>query len=249
MAGSMDIVSATRSHSAGPCEVTLLGASESVTGAMTLVAGHGGRILVDCGVAQGDEARRWRFPDQLEDVTCVVLTHGHNDHVGSLPTLLRSGFRGPIFGTAATLDIADLVLSDGLRLARVPDADIAAFRRRFRDQARAVDYGESFRARGADFDVRLVEAGHILGSASVELVGPKTRIIVSGDLGRPGTPLLRDYHREFAAGQPVDLVVLESTYGDREHADQPDQLAHHLEVIVRRALELGTSSTARPGAG
>jgi metallo-beta-lactamase family protein len=235
----VDITAATSSHPLGRCEVTLLGAAESVTGAMTLVAGHGGRILVDCGVAQGDEARTWRFPDALADVTAVVLTHGHNDHVGSLPTLLESGFRGPIFGTAATLDIADLVLSDGLRLARVPDPDIAGFRRRFRDQARAVEYGETFRAGGADFDLRLAEAGHILGSASVELVGPGARIIVSGDLGRPGTPLLRDYHRAFPPGQPVDLVVLESTYGDREHTDRPDQIADRLETIVRRALADG----------
>lgn len=235
----MDIAAATRSHLLGRCEVTLLGASESVTGAMTLVAGHGGRILVDCGVAQGDEAKGWRFPDALAGVTAVVLTHGHNDHVGALPTLLESGFRGPIFGTAATLDVADLVLSDGLRLARVPEPDIVAFRRRFRDQARAVEYGVSFRAGGADFDLILAEAGHILGSASVELVGPGARIIVSGDLGRPGTPLLRDYHRAFSGGQPIDLVVLESTYGDREHTDRPDQIGHRLETIVRRTLADG----------
>src|SRR6185436_9928497 len=120
------IAALTPRHSTRDGAVELLGAARSVTGAMTRVTLGGAAILVDCGVAQGEEASRWRMPDEALAVDAVVLTHGHNDHVGSLPALLDRGYGGPIHGTAATLEIARLVLADGLRLQGASPAAVDA---------------------------------------------------------------------------------------------------------------------------
>src|SRR5690606_28144230 len=95
----------------------LLGAVDTVTGAMTRVESGGAVLLVDCGIAQGREAAGWVFPEAARDAGAVLLTHGHNDHVGSLPILLDGGFDKPIYGTRATLEVAELVLRDGLSLS------------------------------------------------------------------------------------------------------------------------------------
>jgi glyoxylase-like metal-dependent hydrolase (beta-lactamase superfamily II) len=112
----MHVRTETSAHPLPDGEVRLLGAVHTVTGAMTRVDLAGAKLLVDCGVAQGRDARAWSFPDDALDADAVVLTHGHNDHVGSLPELWRRGWSGPVLGTAATLAIARIVLADGLRL-------------------------------------------------------------------------------------------------------------------------------------
>src|SRR5687767_14411756 len=93
------IAALTARHPMRDGAVELLGAVRSVTGAMTRVTFGNAAVLVDCGVAQGEEARHWRMPDEARQVDAVVLTHGHNDHVGSLPALLEGGYAGPIYGT------------------------------------------------------------------------------------------------------------------------------------------------------
>ena len=123
--------------------VTLLGAVSAVTGAMTQVEIGGKKILVDCGIAQGDEARRWRMPAAATASDAVVLTHGHADHIGSLPLLLDAGYGGPIFGTPSTLELAALGMEDGLRLQGASAEQIAAFLRRFRKLWKPAGYAAS----------------------------------------------------------------------------------------------------------
>lgn len=241
MDGSLrDVRVTTAEHPLADGRVSLLGAVRTVTGAMTRVELDGVRLLVDAGVAQGAEARDWRLPDEAHRADAVVLTHAHNDHVGSLPSILERGFAGPIFGTAATLQIARVVLVDAMRLNDVPASARVRVLERFDRQQRAVPYDRFVRpvdGRGPALAYR--EAGHILGSASVELRSPKSRVIVSGDLGRPDTPILRDYHERWEASAPVDLVVVESTYGDREHRHTHGDVARELERILKAALARG----------
>jgi len=235
----MDITTETAQHPLPDGELVLLGAIETVTGSMSRIETGGLRLLVDCGVAQGREAGRWRFPDAACDVDAVLLTHGHGDHVGSLPVLLERGYAGPIYGTRATLDIADLVVSDGLRLQGASDAEVARFRTHLRKVMRAVPYGTPCTPPGLRGSVTFHDAGHILGSSSIEITTDKSRVIFSGDLGRPNSPLLRDYNRNWSSERALDLVVVESTYGDREHALEHETVQRELERIVKVALRDG----------
>ena len=143
-----DFYACTDEHLLPDGRVTLLGACRAVTGAMTRVELGRSALLVDCGVAQGREARGWRMPDAARDVDAVLLTHGHNDHIGSLPALIDGGWRGPILGTRATLDVARLSLEDSLRMNDVPRADAKAFLREFDALQRPLGYDRE----GAPFE-------------------------------------------------------------------------------------------------
>ncbi len=235
----MKILPGTARHLLPDGRVTLLGAIDTVTGAMTLVETGGKGLLVDCGIAQGQAARDWRFPDAARSADAVVLTHGHLDHVGSLPALLDTGFEGPIVATRATLAIAELVLSDSLRIGGRPEDEIAGFRRRLKAQSVPVAYDAPHVPAGFAGSITFHEAGHILGSTSVEIETQASRVICSGDLGRPNSPLLRDYNTRWTADRPVDLVVLETTYGDREHGHTHADVERELERIIQRALQDG----------
>jgi metallo-beta-lactamase family protein len=189
-----EIVACERTHPLPDGELTLLGAHRSVTGAMSLVESGGVRLLVDCGVPQGREARDFHFPDAARDVDAVLLTHGHNDHVGSLPALLEGGFSGPLSATAATTAVTRLSLEDSLEMMRASHADVRAFLSRFDALAKPFPYDTSreiaFR-NGKKASIAFREAGHILGSASVEIATKGSRVVLSGDLGRPNAPILR----------------------------------------------------------
>lgn len=236
----MEIVACTAAHPLPDGEVRLLGAVDTVTGAMTKVTSGGATLLVDCGVAQGREARRWRFPEAARDVDAVILTHGHNDHVGSLPTLLEGGFEGPILATRATWEVAKIVLKDGIRIQGGSGRDVKAFLDHFDRLFRPLRYDQPEAAvPGFDGMITLREAGHILGSSSVELWSPQSRVIVSGDLGRPESPILRDPNTTWSDHRPVDLVVMECTYGDRDHKHSADDVRDNLERTIRHALRDG----------
>jgi metallo-beta-lactamase family protein len=229
----MDIVPTTAAHSLPDGELWLLGAVETVTGACTRVEIGGRRLLIDCGVAQGDEARTWRFPDAARDVDTVVLTHGHLDHVGSLPALLEGGWSGGIVGTRATLALASVVIRDSVRIAGASEDDADGIVRQLARMFRPLPYDAAHDLGGVTVAFR--EAGHILGSASAELRSAASRVVLSGDLGRPDTPILRTYNRRWDPG-PVDLVVMETTYGDRDHAADHSAIQGELRRILDRAL-------------
>lgn len=234
---SPKILACAAEHPLPDGRVRLLGASRSVTGAMTRVETGGKRLLVDCGLAQGREAETWTFPDAALDVDAVALTHGHMDHVGSLPELLRRGWSGPIFATDATLEIARIVLADSMRHQEADGDVVQAFLQVLARCAQPVAYGETVAL--DDVSVVFREAGHILGSASVEVSSSASRVVLSGDLGRPGSPILRDYETRWSADRDVDLVVLESTYGDVDHAHDHVAILDELERLLLRALARG----------
>jgi len=234
-----DILACTASHALPDGRVELLGASRSVTGAMTRVELGRTVLLVDCGVAQGREARGWRMPDAARDAHAVLLTHGHNDHIGSLPALLDGGWRGPILGTRATLDVARLSLEDSLEMNQVPHRDVREFLKTFDALKRPTGYDRAASLEGFDGTVAFREAGHILGSASVELRAGRSRLIVSGDLGRPNSPILRDPNTAWDSDAPVDLVVMECTYGGRDHAHDHGSIEATLARVVTETVARG----------
>ncbi len=237
--------------------ISLCGAAGEVTGSGYLVETSRSRVLVDFGLFQGSSARGDRNRDlgpvRPEALDAVVLTHAHLDHSGRLPLLLREGFRGRVHATEATVDLAGLLLRDSAHLMQSDAERRNRHRERRGLPAHAPLYGpDDVEALDAAFHVlgldqprevadgvtaRLFEAGHMLGSASVELTvreGGRTRVLLfSGDLGPIGMPFLRDPAPPPAA---ADLVFLESTYGDRDHRplDQSiEELAEVLEAAIK----------------
>ena len=233
----MEIVSCTAVHSLADGEAILLGAVDTVTGSMTRVELAGHRLLIDCGMRQGREAKNWEFPDAARDVDAVLLTHGHLVHIGSLPTLLEHGFDKPILATKATLDIARISLRDSLNMQRVSDKEMARFEKRFNELVRPIAYdSDGSHIKGMPIRMCFREAGHILGSASIEIATDKSRILLSGDLGRPGSPILRDPFTEWKDDRAFDLVVMESTYGHRDHEHGPDDIEATLLRVVQETV-------------
>lgn len=224
--------------------VTSFGAAGEVTGSCHLVEIEGYRLLLDCGMIQGGDAQERRnredFPFDPASIDMVVLSHAHIDHSGRLPLLVKRGYRGHIWTTAATADLLDIMLHDSAALAQA-DADYEN-RHRSRDQGQVQplygkrDVAQTLRrlrplaydqeqALPGGFQVRLRDAGHILGSAIVELWSGQgeaaRKLVYSGDLGLRGKPILRDP----AFVDQADLVMLESTYGDRAHRPMAGTMA------------------------
>jgi metallo-beta-lactamase family protein len=233
--------------------LTFLGAAGTVTGSKFLIDTGASQVLVDAGLFQGLRALRRRnwdpFPMRPSAIDAVVLTHAHLDHCGYLPALVDQGFSGPVLATRATIALATLVLRDSAKLQE-EDARYASEKGfskhatprplydskdvdRVIPMMRPVDFHERATA-AAGIDVVLQPAGHILGSASALLDVSGRRVVFSGDLGRPAHPLL-------AAPPPppaCEVIVVESTYGDRDHSPQGlDELA---ELITRTVTRGGS---------
>jgi len=230
--------------------LSFLGAAGTVTGSKFLVDTQDCQVLVDAGLFQGLRAlrrRNWEpFPLPASDVDAIVLTHAHLDHCGYLPALVDQGFSGPVVATQATADLAALVLRDSAKLQE-EDARYAA-KKGFSKHAAprplydAADVARvlplftpvGFHERFSPVEgcqVTLQPAGHILGSSTVLLELGGRRVVFSGDLGRPGHPLL------VAPPPPpaCDAIVVESTYGDRGHQTEGlDQLAAIISRTVGR---------------
>ena len=238
--------------------VTFWGAARTVTGSKHLITGSAGAVLLDCGLFQGrraeSEARNRSLPFAPASVDAVVLSHAHIDHSGALPHLCRRGFEGAIHATPATADLCRAMLLDAAHI-QAKDAEFLNRHRRGRNRGPVqplygpedVDeamsrfvthsYGETFEPVDGT-RARFHDAGHILGSASVEIAwterGRDGSLVFSGDLGRPGRPILRD-----PAPLPrADHLVIEGTYGGRTH---PGEVELHaaLERVMREACERG----------
>jgi metallo-beta-lactamase family protein len=231
--------------------LTFLGAAGTVTGSRYLLENARHRLLVDCGLFQGLKNLRLRnwapFPVPPEKIGALILTHAHLDHTGYVPKLVKEGFAGPIFGTAATLDFLRILLPDS---AKIMEQDAEHAKKRgyskhknpkplytLRDVEKCWKlmkpqaWGHSFRAPGG-FEASLTRAGHILGASSARVAAGGRSILFSGDMGRDGDPLLPNPQPPPAS----DYVVIESTYGNRLHPgeDTMDTLARHVNAAHAR---------------
>lgn len=238
--------------------IQFLGGVRTVTGSMHLLETEGGSVLLECGLFQGrrEEAnQRNRFlPGPAKHADAVILSHAHIDHSGALPSLVKSGWKGAIHLTAPTAELADLMLRDSGAIQE-KDAEFLNKHRKTghepvlplytpEDAARAAarfrphPYGEEFEP-VPGVTARFADAGHILGSAVVHLTvresAGTTRLVFTGDLGRSGMPLLRDPE---PAG-PAEVILTESTYGDRDHEPPEDTERRLFEIVDRTARRGG----------
>jgi metallo-beta-lactamase family protein len=231
------------------------GATGDVTGSAYHVKTKHASVLVDCGLYQGKEARlknRQRAKLEGGKLDAVVLSHAHLDHVGRLPLLTKAGYHGPIYATQATIDVATLILRDAFYLQK---ADLERENRKRMRSALAplqplyeekdvlrlkplvtpVEYDQRVEI-APGMQLRLVDAGHVIGSASIELTvneGGRSKVVVfSGDLGPRGAPLLKDP----VPFKSADAVIMESTYGDRNHRSL-HETAIEARKIVAKAIE------------
>lgn len=243
-------------------KITFYGAAHTTTGSMHLVEANGKRILLDCGLYQGRRKEAFEknrnLPVDASTIDYVILSHAHIDHSGNLPQLVRQGFRGRVFARQATVELCDVLLRDSCFLQK---RDLEYVNKKRRKQGKALFeplYEESDvealmqlftplhmhepREICKGVTLEFFNAGHILGSALVQLdirseIGRNHRLLFSGDLGQPNQPILR--HFEYPSG--ADILIVESTYADRNHPSADDvemRLEEYLKFIDRRNSKL-----------
>ena len=247
--------------------IDFCGANRTVTGSCHLLSINGRRILLDCGLYQGPRQKAYEInhtlPERCERIDAVVLSHGHLDHCGKLPVLIREcGLKAPIYATAATVDVARVVLLDS---AEIQEENAAYLNRRARQSADETDgevkplyiradvhetlrhfkrtpYGTRVDL-GGGVGFTFYNAGHILGSTYIvadwpESDGRTRRLLFTADIGRSGTPILLDPQ---PVTTPVDFLITESTYGAKQHAPMSDvepQLLEAAEWVIQRRSRL-----------
>lgn len=239
-------------------EIQVCGAAREVTGSCYLLTCGAARFLVDCGMHQGGadehDDNYDPFPFEPEEIDFLLLTHAHIDHSGLIPRLVREGFRGTIYATAATSDLAQIMLLDSAHIQETEAEWQSRKARRAGKRVRealyttadaerslglfkGIPYGQEFSPE-AGVRARFRDAGHILGSAFLELWleenGKQATIVFSGDVGQPGQPIIRDPEAITVA----DYLVMESTYGDRRH-DQEGEPVENLAHILEKARAAG----------
>ena len=236
--------------------LTFHGAAETVTGSKYLLSAGESRLLIDCGMFQGPKALRllnWEpLPFEAAQVDCVVLTHAHIDHSGYLPRFVQSGFSGPVYTTSATSELCELLLLDAARnqerdaeranrkgytkhnpaLPLYTSEDANAALKLFRSRPR-----DTWHQAAGPIWFRFHDAGHLLGSNVIEVElrdrQPALRLVFSGDVGRYDGPLYHDPQSPPAC----DVLICESTYGDREHPDV--KLLESLQEVITRSFGRG----------
>jgi metallo-beta-lactamase family protein len=230
-------------------DITFVGAARTVTGSLHLFEYNKQKFLLECGMFQGhrEEAERINstFPFKPKDIKAVILSHAHIDHSGNLPNLVRRGFTGSIFCTSATKDIASLLLLDS---AKIQQYDFEYLNKKRAEkglppkeplytmadaettlkQLTAIEYNQTFELLPG-VRVTLLDAGHILGSSVILIEAEGNRILFSGDLGRKGMPIIQDP----AKVEDIDYMILESTYGGRQHASFEDMQGELQELIEK----------------
>ena len=237
-------------------KITFLGAVDGVTGSRHLVDTGERRMLLDCGLFQGfkqQRERNWLFPEALRDLDAVVLSHAHLDHSGYLPALVKHGFRGPIHASPATCDLAAVLLLDSAHLqeedarranrygyskhAKALPLYTKADARRAIAQLVPLPPGRElkFGAAAGATRIHLTPVGHLLGACAVRLEHRGTRVLFSGDVGRHDDLLMPPPQPPEAA----DVLLVESTYGNREHVHEDS--AQRLAAIVRETVARGGS--------
>jgi len=233
--------------------IKFLGGARTVTGSLFL---YNNRFLIEAGLFQGhrEEAEQINRnpPIDLSQISAILLTHAHLDHSGNIPNLIKKGYQGPIYATRATIEITSLLLRDA---AHIFEQDIAYLNKKLRKKGlpekeplytiddverslqhfEPIPYHHPFQI--GDETITFFDAGHILGSAQIRLEGPKGSILFSGDLGRRGMPFLRDPE----LGIKTEVLVLESTYGGRNHEELTtvkEKLIQLINKINRRKSRL-----------
>ena len=234
-----------------PFELEFYGATREVTGSCHILRAGGRTLLLECGLVQGGKQRDARnrepFPFDAAHIDAVILSHAHIDHSGRLPLLVKRGYRGPIYVQETTARFCEIMLEDSARLAEA-DAERTNRKRERKDLplVKPLYTSDEVARTLAQFvtlpylerreilpgvSLRYVDAGHILGSASVEVWladgGTTRKLVFSGDLGQYGTPILKDPARNTEA----DLVLMESTYGDRRHRDREATIREMGEIL------------------
>ena len=236
-------------------KITFIGATHEVTGSCTLLEVCGKRYLVDCGMEQGtDVFENVPIPVAAGEIEAVFLTHAHIDHSGMLPKLYKDGFRGAIYTTPTTCNLCNIMLRDS---AHIQESE-TQWRNRKAERAgealiepvyttqdalgaisrfRPCNYGEGIQV-GEGIHIRFTDIGHLLGSACIELwlteAGQTKKIVFSGDVGNLNQPILND--PQFV--EEADYLVIESTYGNRLHADRADPIAN-LAKVLQETLDRG----------
>ncbi len=235
-------------------KITSYGGAMEVTGSKHLVEVNGARILLECGMFQGRREESSRKNRALgfdaEKIHTLVLSHAHIDHSGLLPMMAKGGYRGPVYATAATRDLCSIMLMDSAHIQQRDAEWLSQKQRTFVPPLYAPEDVQEIMRRfvGVPYEVpmpllsnvRLTfhDAGHVLGSAMVELEckenGRTRRIVFSGDIGRKNTPILRDPWEP----RDADIVIMESTYGNREHKPV-EQVDEKFAAIVHEAYDRG----------
>lgn len=230
-------------------KITFLGAAHEVTGSCTLLETGGHKFLVDCGMEQGkDIFENQKLPISPAEIDFVLLTHAHIDHSGNLPLLARGGFKGGVYATEATCSLSDIMLRDSTHIQLFE----AEWRNRKAKRAgkeqytplydmndtevilshlRPCKYGETIQVL-ENVEIRFTDIGHLLGSACIEIWvtenGKTEKLVFSGDVGNINRPIVNDPQKVSEA----DVVVIESTYGDRLHKEHPDNIGTLAEIIT-----------------
>ena len=239
--------------------IHFIGAAQTVTGSMHLIEINGSKILLECGLFQGIRQESFEhnrnFPFDPRSIDAVILSHAHIDHSGNLPHLVKHGFRGKIYATPATVHLSRVMLLDSghvqerqaqttnFHRARLGESPVDPLYTQL-DAAEVIPYFEPVELGlpffpGNGITARFFEAGHILGSAATQFEmqerGKKNmRLWFSGDIGRRGLPILRDP----VLPQETDILVMESTYGDKPHRD-PEAAYQEMRAVILRTLQRG----------